>query len=109
MAQKRSIRSLHSPTVSGEDSGTDAAPLGTLMQRQETLITLVIEMHRTLRLLLDAATQPPEKSELGDTLEHIANRLAGQQQSLATLNDRVAGLPEAIADAIGSVIETAEC
>ena len=85
------------------------ARLTRLEERQEALIRGVAQMNDTLGLLsamleqiLTAATQPPPKSELGETLKRIAGLLAEHQEALATLDDRLADLPEKIAAALTS-------
>ena len=85
------------------------AQLARLEERQEALIRGVAQMNDTLGLLstmleqiLKAATQPPPQSELGETLKRIAGLLAEHQEVLATLDDRLADLPEKIAAALTS-------
>jgi uncharacterized coiled-coil protein SlyX len=87
----------------------EGAILARLEQRQEVLIQGIAQMNDTLTLLsamleqlLKAATQPPQPSELGDTLKRIAGLLAEQQESLAALADRLGDLPEKIAAALTS-------
>ena len=46
-----------------------------------------------LEQILKAATQPPPKSELGETLKRIAGLLAEHQEALATLDDRLPTCP----------------
>jgi hypothetical protein len=81
--------------------------LARLEERQEALIRGVAQMNDTLGLLstmleqiLKAATQPPPQSELGEILKRIAGLLAEHQEALATLDDRLADLPEKIAAAL---------
>ena len=83
------------------------AQLARLEERQEALIRGVTQMNDTLGLLstmleqiLKAAIQPPPKSELGETLKRIASLLTEHQEALATLDDRLADLPEKIAAAL---------
>jgi hypothetical protein len=85
----------------------EGAVLVRLEQRQEALIQGVARMNDTLGLLsamleqiLKAATQPPPKSELGETLKRIATLLAEHQEALTLLDDRLTGLPEKIAEAL---------
>ncbi|MGE3279957.1 MAG: hypothetical protein AB7O13_02960 [Alphaproteobacteria bacterium] len=85
----------------------EGAALARLEQRQEALIQGVARMNDTLGLLsamleqiLKAATQPPPKSELGETLKRIATLLAEHQEALTLLDDRLTGLPEKIAEAL---------
>ena len=83
------------------------ARLARLEERQEALIRGVAQMNENLALhsamlerILEAASQPPPKSELGETLKRIAAILAEQGGTLATLDDRLADLPERIAEAV---------
>jgi hypothetical protein len=85
----------------------DAAQLAVIEERQEALIRGVSQMNETLGLLaamleqiLAAATQPPPKSDLGETLKRIAAVLAEQQDTLTALDGRLAELPEKIAEAL---------
>ena len=85
------------------------AQLARLEERQEALIRGVAQMNDTLGLLstmleqiLRAATQPPPQSELEETLKRIAGLLTEHQEALATLDDRLADLPEKIAAALTS-------
>ena len=67
----------------------------------------VSQMNETLALhgamleeILKAASLPPPKSELGDTLKTIAALLTEQGATLTVLDDRLADLPEQIARAL---------
>lgn len=85
------------------------ARLTRLEERQEALIRGVAQMNDTLGLLsamleriLTAATQPPPPSDLDNTLKRIAGLLAEHQEALSLLDDRLADLPEKIAEALTS-------
>ena len=85
------------------------ARLTRLEERQEALIRGVAQMNDTLGLLsamleqiLTAATQPPPPSDLDNTLKRIAGLLAEHREALALLDDRLADLPEKIAEALTS-------
>ncbi|NOG73511.1 MULTISPECIES: hypothetical protein [Roseicella] len=76
-------------------------------ERQEALIRGVAQMNETLALqsamleqILLAASQPPPKSDLGQTLKRIAAILEQQQETLGTLEVRLVDLPEKIAQAL---------
>ena len=88
----------------------EGAILARLEQRQEVLIQGVAQMNYTLTLLsamleqlLKSATQPPQPTELGNTLKRIAGLLAEHQEALAALDGRLANLPEKIAAALTSL------
>jgi hypothetical protein len=94
------------PVRPTESKSMSDAQLTRLEERQEALIRGVAQMNDTLGLLstmleriLRAAAQPPPKSELGETLKRIAGLLAEHQEALATLEGRLADLPEKIARA----------
>ena len=85
------------------------AQLARLEERQEALIRGVAQMNDTLGLLsamleqiLKAATQPPPKSELGETPEAHRRPPGRTPGGARPLDDRLADLPEKIAAALTS-------
>jgi hypothetical protein len=85
----------------------DDARLALIEERQEALIRGVSQLGEAIGLqtamleqILAAASQPPPKSDLGPTLKRIAAILAEQHETLTALDDRLADLPEKIAEAL---------
>lgn len=85
----------------------DSSTISRIEDRQEALIRGVAKMNETLGIhsaileqILEAATKPPPKSNLGEILKRIATLLTEHQEALNVLDGRLANLPKQIADAL---------
>jgi len=93
----------------GDDETPEIGFLPRLDDRLEALIQGVAQMNNTLALhsamlqqILEAASQPPPKSQLAEALNRIGDILAEQQTALTGLQESLIDLPEQIADALAT-------
>jgi hypothetical protein len=87
----------------------DESRLARVEERQDVLIRGLTQMNETLALhtamlerLLVAATEEPAASDLPDALRRMAEALTAQESALVRLDERLATLPDAIAEAIAA-------